>query len=361
MHPDAATSAYRQHSAALAASPAVKGIVAELLLLQRALPCLLAAVEAPDTGWDSSSAPATLLGSLCSISMTDNLPGVRERLRRAEGTAFPQQAARLLKALPLVTQDSALAGSLAAAYHHAARLLLMFCIFMDSEEEGAGSNHPGNAASSQTAGSSPAGGAANQQKAAWVVIGLVPHLAAAIQALAAFSPGLQEDLASICHSVGALLSFAEARRGSITSQQQLEVWLAAGDAGLRLQPLLRQLDASWRQQDAPPICDDAAQATAQQVVKMLRSGSIAAWRWAESSGRAAAVDKRAGLAAQLAQLHSRGCRLLHWLAAVDNRAMLPGRGSLDDWMLMQESLSVVLSTVVFLQPGRAGSQPPCAR
>ena len=115
MHPDAATSAYRQHSAALAASPAVKGIVAELLLLQRALPCLLAAVEAPDTGWDSSSAPATLLGSLCSISMTDNLPGVRERLRRAEGTAFPQQAARLLKALPLVTQDSALAGSLAAA------------------------------------------------------------------------------------------------------------------------------------------------------------------------------------------------------------------------------------------------------
>jgi hypothetical protein len=293
--------------------------------------------------------------------MTDNLPGVRERLRRAEGTAFLQQAARLLKALPLVTQDSALAGSLAAAYHHAARLLLMFCIFMDSEEEGAGSNHPGNAASSQTAGSSPAGGAANQQKAAWVVIGLVPHLAAAIQALAAFSPGLQEDLASICHSVGALLSFAEARRGSITSQQQLEVWLAAGDAGLRLQPLLRQLDASWRQQDAPPICDDAAQATAQQVVKMLRSGSIAAWRWAESSGRAAAVDKRAGLAAQLAQLHSRGCRLLHWLAAVDNRAMLPGRGSLDDWMLMQESLSVVLSTVVFLQPGSAGSQPPCAR
>jgi hypothetical protein len=274
--------------------------------------------------------------------------------------AFLQQAARLIVALPLPApleaQGGELAGRLAAAHQHGAKLLLRFCTFMDSEADG---NQPGSANSSQPGAfsSSPAGGEANRQLAAWVVMGLVPHLAAAIHSLAAVSPGVQAELAVICHTFAALLSLAEMRRGSISSKQQLELWLAATDAGLRLQPLLRQLGACWRQQDAP-----AAQATAQQMVRMLWNGSVEARVWVEASSCEATGHEQADLAAQLAQMHGRGCRLLHWLAAGDNHSALPDGASMGDWMVLQWSLSALFLALESLEPARADSaQQPCAR
>ena len=117
------------------------------------------------------------------------------------------------------------------------------------------------------------------------------------------------------------------------------MWAAAADAGMRLLPLLGQLDASWQEREdlGPAAVQGAAQAIATLLCRMLFVGSAGAWAWACRPGSAAlTADARDSLAAQLAQLHSRGCRLLHWLAAGDNRAMLP---SIDtDWDLLQELL-----------------------
>jgi hypothetical protein len=62
------------------------------------------------------------------------------------------------------------------------------------------------------------------------------------------------------------------------------------------------------------------------------------------------VDVRASLAAQLAQVHSRRCRLLHWLAAGGHRALLPDEGSADDWEGLQELMCRQLDAADHLVP-----------
>jgi hypothetical protein len=57
------------------------------------------------------------------------------------------------------------------------------------------------------------------------------------------------------------------------------------------------------------------------------------------------------MAGQLAQLHSRSCRLLHWLAAGDNRALLPQRGSMGDWDMLEQSVGLLLAAVDDLELG----------
>ena len=56
------------------------------------------------------------------------------------------------------------------------------------------------------------------------------------------------------------------------------------------------------------------------------------------------------MAGQLAQLHSRSCRMLHWLeAAPDNCAVLPGRGSKEDCTDLQQNLSMLFCVIEALE------------
>jgi hypothetical protein len=119
---------------------------------------------------------------------------------------------------------------------------------------------------------------------------------------------------------------------------------------MQLLPLLCQLDASWRQQDLEPALQSAALSTARLVLKMLHVGSTGAWVWTVASGSTLTLDSRASLAAQLAQLNGRTCRLVHWLAAGGHRALLPDEGSADDWEVLQELVCRQLDAVDHLAP-----------
>ena len=188
----------------------------------------------------------------------------------------------------------------------------------------------------------------------------MPHMAAVMRALwAGSSSNLRQALPGTCYSFAAALYCQDTRRISIGSQQQLEAWVAAADAGMRLLPLLRQLDARWRQQqDLQPAVQEAAVLTSRRLLRMILVGSTGAWASALQSGSALAADARAGLAEQLAQLHSRSCRLLHWLAAEDNRAVLPNSGSAQDWHLLQQCICAQFDAADHLAPqGRGPSQP----
>ena len=354
---DADTPAYAQHRAALAASPNIQPAVAELLL-EHALPHLAAAVEEEVVDWGSDIGTSGLLYTLASSLGADSLqPALRHHMLQAGGAALVQQAARVVRAVPLEPPEGVPRYSLAGAHHNAAKLLRELCLLLTSA-----TGQPG----SQAAASSTAEGRADLEAAGWQVVGLVPHMAAVIQALAAGSSSSSESqqaLHSTCYLFADALFQQDKWRTSIGSQQQLEAWAASLDAGMQLLPLLRQLDGSWRQQgDLSAVrLHTAALMAARMVLRMLHVGSTGAWVWAVKSGNALRADARASLAAQLAQLHSRS-RLLHWLAAGDNRTVLRGEGSAAEWDLLQELLCRQLAAAASLLPeGQDSRQPGHAR
>ena len=64
------------------------------------------------------------------------------------------------------------------------------------------------------------------------------------------------------------------------------------------------------------------------------------------------------MAGQLAQLQSRSCRLLHWLAAApDDCAVLPGRGSKEGCTDLQEYLSLLFCVLDALEGVGADPDP----
>ena len=336
--------AYAQHQAALEASPTTQSAVAELLL-RRVLP-RLAHAEGQGMDWRSCAAK-DLLDILAPVLGAASLqPALQHNMLRLGGADIVQQAARVAAAVPLELPEGLPAQHFAAAHLNSAKQLSDLCTLLTSA-----AGEPGEPAG-QAAAVSTAAGRAELQAAGWEVIGLVPHMKAVIQALwAGSSSELQQVLPATCLSFASALYHQDAWRTSIGSQQQLEAWVAAADAGMQLLPLLHQLDASWRrQQHLEPAMQSAALTTARLLLRMLHVGSFGAWEWAIVYGSALAVDVRASLAAQVAQVHSRSCRLLHWLAAGGHRALLPDQGSADDWEVLQELMCRQLDAADHLAP-----------
>ena len=325
------TAAYAQHRAALAASPPARSAIAALLL-KHALPHLAAVAEGQGMDWRSCSGLGCLLDTLTSaVGSASLMPALQRHISLPGSAAFFQHAARVVKAVPLEVPEGVPAQQHAAAHRNAAKLLSDLCLLLTSA-----AGQPG----SRAAATSTAPGRAELQAAGWQVVGLVPHMAAAIQGMAAgTSRKLQQMLPAICYSFATAVQCQDMWSTSIGSQQQLEVWVAAADAGMRLLPLLRQLDASWHQrQDLRDDFQIVALMAARLVLRMLHVGSIGACKWALRPGSEPAACVRASLAAPLAQLHSRSCRLVHWLLAGGHRAMMPGGGSAADWDVLQELL-----------------------
>ena len=336
------TSIFERHTTALAGSPATQAVAAQLLL-EQALPRLAAAAEGQAMDWGSPCNAALVLGALvCAVDAASLRPAVRQRLRQPGGAAIFSQAAGLARAVPVRHGDSSPAYHLNRAHATAAKLLEVVCTALGD----IGAAAEGPAGSGQDSAGSTAAGRANQQAAAWEAIGLLPHMAAVVQAMSASSSiqQMQATCLSYAHVVSQL-----SQRVAISSREQLGTLVAGVEAGLRLLPLLKQLDGSSQQQGIGTGHSDFAY----ELLSMWKDGCFAAWTWADSSGSAEIGDARAGAAAQLAQLHRRSCRLLHWLAAEGNCAVLPCEGGVEDWMYLQESLSIL-----FCAAGRLGWEEP---
>ncbi len=120
--------------------------------------------------------------------------------------------------------------------------------------------------------------------------------------------------------------------------EQMAAWASAANAALRLLLWLSQLHAWCRQQElgggeddpealqAQPACRVAVSFT----VQLWMNGAVRALDWTESASfRSAAnvgqLEVQAGLVESLCELHSRSCRLIHWLLeAPDHPALIEG-------------------------------------
>jgi hypothetical protein len=161
---------------------------------------------------------------------------------------------------------------------------------------------------------------------AWEVVKIVPHLALVLRQLAADSCP-QVNLAGACAVYAAALILVDSWHGGICSWEELGAWAAAADAGLRLLPLLADLDARWRQLAPGDEPSGAQRGTARELSLQLvsavwqRAASAASvWVLGDGGGEPAAAvavasEAPAALSQQLWQLHSTACRMVLWLAA----------------------------------------------
>ena len=366
--------AYSAHREALAGSSAIQSAVVSSLL-EHVLPGLVATVEGRDMDW-STGGTTPLQDSLIAALIAPSLaPAVRSRLHQPDGAAFLRQAVRVFGAVPLRHGEGLPAEVIMQAHASAIKLLapLYHALVINEVAAGAAGASQDSAGGQGNAGRAPvAGGGSNraaavctadlQGAACWEMIGLVPHLAAVLDwlgRLPAGSTGLQQVQAFYCTAFTMLLSWRD-ELGSFSSQQQLRAWAAAADAGLRLLPLLChwQLDASWQQLDVRTVQQAPAGTVASSILGLWRDGCITAWSWADGSGSMASAEERASVAGQLAQLQSRSCRLLHWLAAApDDCAVLPGRGSKEGCTDLQENLSLLFCVIDALEGEGADPDP----
>ena len=346
---------FSPHREALAACLDTQSAVVDLLL-EQALPYLEAAAEGAGMDWYSGIARRALDILAHSLDAASLQPAMGRRLRQPSGAAFMQLAVRVVEAVPESHGAREPADKFVTAHANSARLLYAVCIALmgDKAADPAGSSQD-STGSAGTAGDRGRhfASSAEWQAAAWEVAGLVPHMASAVVAVSAISSASQAMLAYTCSAYSHVLSRLVECHG-ISSQQRLEVWAAAADAGLRLLPLLRQLDVKWQQQDVPARLRGAAQDLISSLMHVWIEGCYGALDWANMFASTVAADVRASLAGELEQLHSRSCRLLQWLAAADNRAALPGEGSVEDWRILQRSVSILLSTVAVLEQPQGG-------
>ena len=267
---------YKQHAEALAASPGAQRKIAAFLLRQ-ALPDIAAAMEAgaqqaggstAEAGSTSASTSTSTSTSLlhtvldrvsASVRTRQLMPAVAHLSRQPGGDCVPL-AARIIMALPTRQHSDAAPGSLGRLHANAALLLGSLCWLLFPENwnwpEPAGGGQAraasGGGASIVAGSSDPLVAAAHcgseqQRLAAWEVVRLVPHMAHVLRQLAADSGGCsQECLGFVCQGYGLAVHLLHYEFGSMHSTAELEAWTAAAHEGLRLLPLLADLDARWR-------------------------------------------------------------------------------------------------------------------
>lgn len=139
----------------------------------------------------------------------------------------------------------------------------------------------------------------------------------------------------------------------IDSGAQLVAWTAALDSGLRLLPVLADLQLRWRQQGR--VAEGAGAEALVQAILLL---------WASLPHTASAFvacQLAAGTAISqqhqqlLWQMHSIGCRLVHWAAAPANHQWQAALAFAEGyWQLLLGSLAKsfsVCSQAMGLEPG----------
>jgi hypothetical protein len=360
------SAAFGAHRAALLADPSCQQALLNVLL-HRVLPSLAAALEAAhmcnsiesgniDSSGDGGASavavdsrraftvlcalPALLIAASGSPADRPPSKALRSRVCQLGGAGLVQHAARIIQALPLTRPEDMETEVFIQSQTAALHLLELTAVSMaDVAEDG------GPPSASEQGGSSGSGSAAavvsaspeEQQEAAWHVVRLVPHLAELVRSLAADASFPANAMAIICIGFSrALLVLMWLR---IASREQLVSYAAAADAALRLQPTLAPLCASWRQQGWDVPAD-----LPYMLIHTLWSGStdaLHAWQVEEDRGvsHGSPAPVPAALARHMWQLHSSGCRLLHWLEASGDGADDAGLAGRLGWLPLLDTLN----------------------
>jgi hypothetical protein len=143
---------------------------------------------------------------------------------------------------------------------------------------------------------------------------LVPHMALVLPRLPADDPADLQDVAALCVHYARVLAMvvAAAATPAVSSEEELTVWVKAADAALRMLPCLDRL---------APRCPAGSRgragilslaATLLEGFWML--GGVSCENWRPSAAPAPQTTD------QQWALHSRSCRMVHWLAAEPGRA-----------------------------------------
>ncbi len=185
----------------------------------------------------------------------------------------------------------------------------------DGSVRGGGGSRSGGSGSG---GSAEAGMSGELPMVAWELIAAVPHMCSAVRAVAPCtaaadlsSLGVHAKMFSLYSGclpwLPAWLAYAPC------SATQLAAWAAAAEAGLRLQPVLVQLDAALQQlPDGSPERQAVGRLAGQLMVAVC--GPVPAMEASPSGGRAASEPATAAFGSQLLQAHLAGCRLAHRLS-----------------------------------------------
>ena len=169
-------------------------------------------------------------------------------------------------------------------------------------------------------------------------------MAAVLRHLVASGDCPQARLQEICgRYAGSLQLLYEL--GSVQSWEELGAWVEAAEPCLQLLPLLSQLHAAGSQGQLELRETHASKLAASLVDVVWYKGACSAYDWATWSSHetvmAAAAAAPEQLLRQLCQLHSTGCRLVHWLAAGNGSfGLLERSGTAQAWYLLQHGLSV---------------------
>jgi hypothetical protein len=211
----------------------------------------------------------------------------------------------------------------------------------------------------------PAAGNDVRRLAALEVNRLAPHMADVLRHLVASGDCHQGRLQEICGRYAGSIYMRNMlyELVSMQSWEELGPWAVAAEPCLQLLPLLSQLHAAWRQQQL----EHASKLAASLVDVVWYNGACAAYNWAIDSSdetiMAAAAAAPEQLLRQLCQLHSTGCRLVHWLAAGGGSFELLGRsGTALDWYFLQYGLSVggLATADLLLAAAEAAGDSRCA-
>lgn len=330
--------AWRQHAAAIQADGALQQAVAELLLTRRLFG--LAAHVGVAAKVDSLDRMEGLHDYLIRAHIIEHLvPATRRCLRQQDRLVAAVAArARIMQQLPVHCPAGARSWHVTALWGAPVQLAAQLAVLA------------GWPASCDPASQdfSPFPTCREWHQVVAAVLSALPRLATALLETAGdcSAPGGRDEelwlcLAGCCSNLRVLLAAGIERSDFTAPTDNLAMWVQAAAAGLRLQPLLAQLDPHFRRQPEQPAVE-AAQLLSKQLLTVLsltaQGLAGALQRSAEPASGAAAGSTAGGclidgsLAADLALLHSQVCRLVHYMA---------GGGALLAKVLWSQHLPVV--------------------
>ena len=375
-----ASPAFERHRDAILASPSTQQALVAVLL-DRCLPCAdrvlqaqadstsshgsrghadsCAASSGSGSGSGSSGGSAGAAGHadspmsqdplfayhlLCNVAVALTTPGlgpvISTRVCQPGSVALIQTACRVATALPLAPPEGVPPQDFCDAHFGAICTLGNLAQFANPDEHQAGSsatNTSGGGSGGGGGSAAPGGGGLpslgsleGRSLVAWELLAALPRLMDVLRLLIIQQPE-QTGVASVmCSSLTAVLQLImrSMTGAAISKLDQLTAWAAAADAGLRLLPLLAQLDADMR--------SGGEYAGGRTPAAQLWSICFTFWAagtdpmygcardWAAHIAATAAVPAatRTTTAARLCQLHATVCRLMHWLAASSERLQL---------------------------------------
>ena len=162
---------------------------------------------------------------------------------------------------------------------------------------------------------------------------LMPQIARALRQVAREAEGsgnqqLQHELPVVCIAARNALQ-AASLPCPFSSGSEVAEWCAAADAGLRLLPLLWQLQQAWQLQP-PPCLPASGGISGQDAATSLANACLGVWanylhplaifQCGESQTPARSLQAGAAAAEPMWQLHSTACRLVHWWASLPGGA-----------------------------------------